>query len=88
MRARENKCQINVFSLFTFHLNCKYHPWGLTNDKQMSIYNRRHWHALSPSLHFVGHDGRLATISITRLSRLMATDESDFYPPAQDDGGT
>ena len=23
--------------LFTFHLNCKYHPWGLINDMQMSI---------------------------------------------------
>ena len=24
--------------LFTFHLNGKYHPWGLINDMQMSIY--------------------------------------------------
>ena len=29
------------------HLNCKYHPWGLTNDMQMSIYNRKHWCPLS-----------------------------------------
>ena len=36
-----------------FHLNRKYHPWGLINDMQMSIYNRKHWHALSHSLHFV-----------------------------------
>ena len=43
--------------LFTFHLNCKYHPWGLINDMQMSIYNRKHWHALSHSLHFVRHEG-------------------------------
>ena len=42
--------------LFTFHLNCKYHPWGLINDMQMSIYNRKHWHALSHSLHFVRHE--------------------------------
>ena len=28
---------------------------------QISIYNRKHWHALSHSLHFVGHEGRLAT---------------------------
>ena len=24
---------------------------------QMSIYNRKHWHALSHSLHFVRHEG-------------------------------
>ena len=41
----------------TFHLNCKYHPWGLINDMQMSIDNRKHWHALSHSLHFVRHKG-------------------------------
>ena len=41
----------------TFHLNCKYHPWGLINDMQMSIDNRKHWHALSHSLHFVRHEG-------------------------------
>ena len=39
-------------ALFTFHLNCKYHPWGLINDMQMSIDSRKHWHALSHSLHF------------------------------------
>ena len=48
----------------------------------MSIYNRKHWHAFSHSLHFVRHEGRLANISRTRLSRLMAADESGFYPPA------
>ena len=26
---------------------------------QMSIYNKKYWHALSPSLHFVRHEGRL-----------------------------
>ena len=41
--------------LFTFHLNCKYHPWELINDMQMSKYNRKHWHALPHSLHFVRH---------------------------------
>ena len=46
---------INV--LFTSHLNCNYHSWGLINDMQMSIYNRKHWHALSHSLHFVRHEG-------------------------------
>ena len=46
-----------IQALFTFHLNCKYHPWGLINDMQMSIYNRKHWHALSHSLHFVRHKG-------------------------------
>ena len=25
--------------IFMLHLNCKYHPWGLINDMQMSIYN-------------------------------------------------
>ena len=39
-------------ALFTFHLNWKYHPWGLINDMQMSIDDRKHWHALSHSLHF------------------------------------
>ena len=53
-------CKVEL--LFTFHLNCKYHPWGLINDMQMSIYNRKHWHALSHSLHFVRHEGRLVTI--------------------------
>ena len=41
-----------IQALFTFHLNCKYHPWGLINDMQMSIDNRKHWHSLSHSLHF------------------------------------
>ena len=49
------------WKLVTFHLNCKYYPWGLINDMQLSIYNRKHWHALSHSLHFVRHEGRLAT---------------------------
>ena len=64
--------------LFTFHLNCKYNPWGLINDTQMSIYNRKHWHALSHSLHFVRHEGRLATIGRTRLTRSMAANELGF----------
>ena len=45
----------------------------------MSIYDRKHWHALSHSLHFVRHEGRLATISSTQLTRSMAADESGFY---------
>ena len=43
--------------LFTFHLNCKYHPWGLINDMQMIIYNRKHRHALFHSLNFVRDEG-------------------------------
>ena len=47
-----NCCEEYV--LFTFHLNCKYHPWELIDDMQMSIlYKRKHWHSLSHSLHFV-----------------------------------
>ena len=45
------------FTLFTFHLNCKYHQGRINYDMQMSIYNRKHWHALSHSLHFVRHEG-------------------------------
>ena len=45
------------WKLVTFHLNCKYYPWGLINDMQLSIDNRKHWHALSHSLHFVRHEG-------------------------------
>ena len=45
---------------------------------QMSIYNRKHWHALSHSLHFVRHEGRLATIGRTRLTRSMAANEPGF----------
>ena len=41
--------------------NDSLNPWGLINDMQMSIYNRKHWHALSHSLHFVRQEGRLAT---------------------------
>ena len=48
-RARRNGC---IRRLFTCHLNCKYHPWGLINDMQMSIYNRKHWHALSHGFNF------------------------------------
>ena len=44
----------------------------------MSIYNRKHWHALSHPLHFVRHEGRLATISRTRLTRSMAANEPGF----------
>ena len=47
--------------LFTCLLNCKHHPWRFINDIQMSIYNMKHWHVLSLSLHFVRHEGRLAT---------------------------
>ena len=69
--------------LFTFHLNCKYDPWGLINDMQMSISNRKHCHALSHSLHFVRHEGRLATIGRTGLTRSMAANEpAAFYIPA------
>ena len=50
-----------AFIAIQVHLNRKYHPWGLINDMQMHIYNRKHWHALSRSLHFVRHKGRLAT---------------------------
>ena len=49
---------------------------------QMSIYNRKQWHALSHSLHLVGHEELLATISRTRLTRSMAANESGYYPPA------
>ena len=48
---------------------------------QMSIYNRKHWHALSHSLHFVRREGRLATVGRTRLTRSMAATESGFYIP-------
>ena len=73
------KKEVSIIVVFK---NCKYHPWGLINDIQMSIYNRKHWHAFSHSLHFVRHEERLATISRTRLTRLIAADESGFYPPA------
>ena len=36
------------------------------------IYHMRHWHALSHLLHFVRHEGRLATIGTTRVTRSMA----------------
>ena len=45
---------------------------------QISIYNRKHWHALSHSLHFVRHEGRLATIGSTRLTPFMAANELGF----------
>ena len=63
---------------FTFHLNCKYHPWGLINDMQISIYSRKDWHALSHSLHFFRLEGRLPTIGGTRLTRSMAVNELGF----------
>ena len=45
------------YGLFTSHLNCKYHPWELIDDMQMGIlYNRKHWHSLSHSLHFVSDE--------------------------------
>ena len=59
---------------------------------QMSMYNRKHWHALSHSLHIVRHEGRLATNGRTRLTRSMEANEPGFfiYPPtcAFDVGGT
>ena len=45
---------------------------------QISIYNRKHWHALSHSLQFVRHEGRLATIGGTRLTRTMVANEPGF----------
>ena len=34
-----------------------YNFFILINDMQMSIYNRKHWHALPHSLHFLRHEG-------------------------------
>ena len=48
-----HESNLALIVLFTSHLNCKYHPWGLINNMEMSIYNRKHWHALSHLLHFV-----------------------------------
>ena len=48
---------------------------------QMSIYNRKHWHVLSRSLHFVRREGRLATVGRTRLTRSMAANGLGFYLP-------
>ena len=79
-RIRKSILKCRISELFTFHL--KYHPWRLINDMQMSIYNRKHWHALSHSLHFVRHEGSLATIGRTRLTRSMAANEPGFYIPA------
>ena len=45
------------FTLFTCYLNCKYHPLGLINDMQKSIYSRKNWNALFHSLHFIPHEG-------------------------------
>ena len=45
---------------------------------QISIYNMKHRHALSHSLHFVRHQGRLATIGRTRLTRTMVANEPGF----------
>ena len=36
----------------------------------------RHWHALSHLLHFVRHEGRLATIGRTRVTRWHALQTS------------
>ena len=36
-------------------------PGDIINDMQVSIYNMKHWHELSHSLHFVRHEGDLAT---------------------------
>ena len=44
----------------------------------MSIYNRKHWHALSHSLQFVRREGRLATVGRTRLTRSIAANEPGF----------
>ena len=57
-------------------------PWGLSNDMQMSIFNRKHCHASSHSIHFVRHEGRLAAIGRTQLTRSMAAKELGFYIPA------
>ena len=45
---------------------------------QMGTYNRKHWHALSHSLHFVRHEGRLATNGRTRPTRSVAANEPGF----------
>ena len=71
--------------VFTFHLNCKYHPWGLINDMQMSIYNRKHWHALSHSLRptrrwLATHPPYPASKSGSRFSLSWACPRSDWFP--------
>ena len=75
-RIRKSILKCRISELFTFHL--KYHPWGLINDMQMRIYNRKNWQALSHSPHFVRHEGSLATIGRTRLTRSMASHEPGF----------
>ena len=49
--------------------NDSLNPWGLINDMQMSMYNRKHWHALSHSLYFVRQEGRLAATHPPSLAR-------------------
>ena len=49
--------------------NDNLNPLGLINDMQMSLYNGKHWHALSHSLHFVRQEGRLAATHLPSPAR-------------------
>ena len=69
MRSTKGNFATGKGELFTCHLNCKYHPGGLIDDMQMRIYNRKHYHALSHSLHCVRQEGRLTTHPPSRASK-------------------
>ena len=61
-----------VTLLFTFHLNCKYHPRGLINDMQMGMYNRKHWRARCPSRRWLAtHPPSPASKSGSRLPSIF-----------------
>ena len=79
-RIRKSLLKVPSFlSFWTIHVPSEISSWGLVNDMQMSMYNRKHWHALSHSLHIVRHEGRLATNGRTRLTRSMEANEPGFF---------
>ena len=61
----------NLF-LFVFLLFAFFYDNVIAIYIYIYIYHMRHWHALSHLLHFVRHEGRLATIGRTRVTRSMA----------------
>ena len=70
-------CKLHEVGLRSMGSNESLNPWGLINDMQISMYNRKHWYALSHSLHFVRQEGRLAATHPPSLPRVVQYSQID-----------
>ena len=73
--------------LFTFHLNCKYHPWGLINDMQISIfiihqthYEKSDWSRAFNQCTIACELDMINAISAADIALIMSSSTSAWLP--------